>query len=124
MTKIIQTVIVIALALAAAFAGYRYQHSFDAPVVVAEVFIPEATLIQNRLIVTDGDRLVVVSCTREQLTQSRFSAGQCLSDVQYVGDGYALVKNVTPEYKARVQAAMTKSIVYTGLDIVDGHVLE
>lgn len=115
--------IVVSLAGYAALDGYLHGQQRD-HTVVGTVYAPDALFYMNRTIILVDGQLQVTTCSEYVLdTADRFDYARCF-DTSHIGDGIVLVKTVKPEFKQQVRDAMTRSIVYTSLELVDGKVLQ
>lgn len=90
---------------------------------VGHVYAPEALIRDRSLVLVDG-QLTVSTCTQQAIERLKaIYENKCIA-TEDVGDADVLVKRVEPAFKARVQAAMTRSIQYASVELVDGIVDE
>lgn len=116
----IKKLVIVAIALIAAYSGYT---AFNKPADVTYVGTATAFdgLITKRTLVELADGTITVStCSKEKLaTLKQIYISDCIYPEQ-IGSGDVTVTSVVPAYRAQIRAAMSHSIYYSGLEIVDG----
>lgn len=93
--------------------------------VAGEVYADDAVIPKRTLVALPSGELTISLCSAAQVQRlNRLTVGRCIVPPMTIGDGTALVKSVRPAYRVQVQAAMTRSITYSALDLRDGLVVQ
>lgn len=93
--------------------------------VAGEVYAYDALVPKRTLVALPSGELTITLCPASEVHRlNRLTVGRCIVPPATIGDGTILVKSVQPAYRAQVQAAMTRSITYSALDLRDGLVVQ
>lgn len=93
--------------------------------VAGEVYAYDALVPQRTLVALPSGDLTLSLCPAAEVQRlNRLTVGRCIVSPATIGDGTALVKSVRPAYRAQVQAAMTRSITYSAVDLRGGLVVQ
>lgn len=93
--------------------------------VAGEVYAYDALIPKRTLVAFPSGELTITLCPAAKVQRlNRLTVGRCIVPPADIGDGTVLVKSVRPAYRAQVQAAMTRSITYSALDLRDGLVVQ
>lgn len=93
--------------------------------VAGEVYANDALMPKRTLVALPSGDLTLSLCPAAEVQRlNRLTLGRCIVPPADIGDGTVLVKSVRPTYRAQVQAAMTRSITYSALDLRDGLVVQ
>ena len=114
---------IVAFVLALAGAGIAYCAKPANVEFVGTGYAYDALVKPRSIVKLEDGRMTVSTCTEQEVrTLKLANMSRCITP-KYVGDGDLLVKSVVPAHKAEMRAAMTHSMVYTSIAVVDGYVV-